>query len=221
LKNSEKTARPDLVLGMTQAEESMEFIKTESYIDAPSVPADVPRPSSTGSIFPVFVGLKACPVIIYMFGWIIIPWTVFQWVFTILAAAADFWFTKNVAGRLILGMRWSNKAGEDGESKWVFEYAHGEAVERTKKRKTFWICLYAATGVWGFFGFFCLIRLSFGWLFVCVIGFSLAGSNTWGFMKCDRSITREVGQGASALLTQSVLPFLASRAQGVLNPNTL
>jgi hypothetical protein len=201
-------------------EDQMDFIKTDGYAEAPAHVEPVPVKSQS-SIFPIFVGLKAAPLVIYMFGWIIIPWTVFQWVFTIIASAADFWFTKNVAGRLILGMRWSSKVNEEGESKWVFEYAQGDSVDRGAKRKTFWMFLYGATALWALFGFFCLIRLNFGWLFVCIIGICLAGSNTWGFMKCDRSISREVGQGASALLTGRVLPFLASRAQNVLNPNQL
>ena len=33
----------------------------------------------------------------------------------------DFWNTKNVAGRTLVGLRYWNQVDEDGESYWVFE----------------------------------------------------------------------------------------------------
>ena len=35
--------------------------------------------------------------------------------------AMDFWNTKNVAGRTLVGLRYWNQVDEDGESYWVFE----------------------------------------------------------------------------------------------------
>jgi len=35
--------------------------------------------------------------------------------------AADFWYTKNVAGRLLVGLRWWTKFKEDGTEEWIYE----------------------------------------------------------------------------------------------------
>lgn len=40
-----------------------------------------------------------------------------------LLLAADFWNTKNVAGRLLVGLRWWNETSPEGASIWVFETA--------------------------------------------------------------------------------------------------
>ena len=40
----------------------------------------------------------------------------------ILLGAADFWFTKNVTGRLLVGLRWWNQIKkETNQEVWIFE----------------------------------------------------------------------------------------------------
>ena len=39
----------------------------------------------------------------------------------IILGAADFWITKNVAGRRLVGLRWWNEVKEDGQEVWIFE----------------------------------------------------------------------------------------------------
>jgi hypothetical protein len=39
----------------------------------------------------------------------------------IITGAFDFWITKNVSGRLLVGLRWWNEIKEDGTEVWVFE----------------------------------------------------------------------------------------------------
>ena len=196
----------------------MDFIQTDQYADSSPPPpssATVVRPS--GTIFTFFIAFKAAPLFIYLFIWIICPWTIFQWVFTIVSSAIDFWFTKNVAGRLILGMRWSSRVNEHGESTWLFEHASNLPPEREGQRKSFWLILYSATAIWGLFSFFSLIKFNFGWLFISSISFMLALTNTWGFMKCDKSIKKDLQNGANGFLAGHVLPYLAQNAMNQQN----
>ena len=189
-------------------EEPMEFIRTENFSEATAQQPSVPTFKPSGTIFSVFLGLKAAQFVIYLFSWIFLPWTIFQWVLTIISSAIDFWFTKNVAGRLILGMRWSNRVDQDGESKWVFEFV-SEMPDTGGRRRTFWMALYGTVALWGIFAFFSFVRLKFGWFFVTGIGLALACSNAWGFMQCDKSIKGDT----SRVLTNRILPFFAGSAQ--------
>lgn len=42
-------------------------------------------------------------------------------VLVVVLLAADFWNTRNVAGRTLVGLRFWNQVDDDGESYWVFE----------------------------------------------------------------------------------------------------
>lgn len=39
----------------------------------------------------------------------------------IILSAADFWTTKNISGRILVGLRWWNEVKENGEEVWIFE----------------------------------------------------------------------------------------------------
>lgn len=39
----------------------------------------------------------------------------------IILGAVDFWITKNVAGRKLVGLRWWNEVKENGEEVWIYE----------------------------------------------------------------------------------------------------
>jgi hypothetical protein len=208
-------AEPDFADDRLDQSEPLDFINTDISADSPPpTPSPAVRPAST--VFSVFLFLKASQYVVYLFGWIFIPWTVLQWVFAIIAPAADFWFTKNIAGRLILGMRWSSKVNDDGNSQWVFEYVEGGLKERAGQRRTFWLLLWASACAWALFSFFSLVRLSFGWLFVAAIGLSLACSNALGFWHCDKTISRDMQQTASDFLSRNLLPFFRAQAANIL-----
>jgi hypothetical protein len=39
----------------------------------------------------------------------------------VIATAVDFWIVKNLAGRLLVGLRWWIDFNEEGEESWKFE----------------------------------------------------------------------------------------------------
>jgi hypothetical protein len=39
----------------------------------------------------------------------------------ILLGAMDFWVTKNISGRILVGLRWWNEVKDDGSEVWVYE----------------------------------------------------------------------------------------------------
>ena len=203
-------------------EEGIDFIQPTAFQENV---ADSPPPTAqnllgkrpTGKIFTTFFTLKVIPYFCYMFSGLIFSSTVFQWVLCIISSSIDFWFTKNVAGRLILGMRWTNVVNDDGTSTWKFEYAKIDMQDKATQRRYFWLILFASTGLWGLFTFFNVIRLSLGWVFVTGISLALSATNAWGFWKCDKSIKNEVQNGASSLFSSKVLPFLINTGQNIIN----
>lgn len=46
---------------------------------------------------------------------------VMSFIVCLLLLAVDFWVVKNISGRLLVGMRWSNEIKEDGSNEWKFE----------------------------------------------------------------------------------------------------
>jgi hypothetical protein len=194
--------------------DAIDFLSPETSADPPIRVSASVRPAST--IFSVFLFMKASQYVLYLFGWIFFPWTVLQWVLSLVASAADFWFTKNVAGRLVLGMRWSTKVNDDGNNQFVFEYVEGGVKERSGQRRTFWLLLWASVGVWALFAFFSLIRLNFGWLFVAGIGLTLACSNALGFWRCDKTISYDVQQTWSDFVSRNLVPFFRAQAANIL-----
>lgn len=63
---------------------------------------------------------KALAIGMYFFLWIKVPFVIGFIVITI-CVAVDFWTTKNVSGRLLVGLRWWNEVDDDGTSVWRFE----------------------------------------------------------------------------------------------------
>lgn len=45
-------------------------------------------------------------------------------IIVVISCSFDFWFVKNVSGRLLVGLRWWNEVKEDGSEVWIFESSH-------------------------------------------------------------------------------------------------
>ncbi len=102
---------------------------------------------------------------------------------TILFASADFWVTKNLSGRLLVGLRWWNEVKENGEEVWIFE-SKNEKKEATSDKSVFWICLYLTPIVWFIliiFNIFQPARFIIG--LICLI---FTGTNLYGYFKCSK-----------------------------------
>ena len=104
-------------------------------------------------------------------------------IFVVILNSLDFWFVKNVSGRILVGLRWWNEVKEDGSEVWRFESSH-EVKSRSIDTTIFWASLYIAPVFWGIFLFLELIGLKLMWFLACLIGFILTFANTFGYYKC-------------------------------------
>lgn len=103
----------------------------------------------------------------------------------VLALAFDFWFVKNVSGRLLVGLRWWNRVLDDGTSEWTFE------CSTTKKPNTFdkmifWGCLYLSPVIWVILGLL-LSSMQPTWLMLVGVAFFMSVANLAGYWKCLRN----------------------------------
>lgn len=79
-----------------------------------------------------------------------------QFVGTIILCAFDFWWTKNVSGRLMVGLRYWNEVDDDNKSEWRFECRDEAGMARVHptESRIFWYGLYLMPPAW----FFLLFR---------------------------------------------------------------
>lgn len=64
---------------------------------------------------------KVLALLAYIFGNLFSSGFVFLFVVCVLFLSFDFWTTKNISGRLLVGLRWWNEVKEDGSNVWIFE----------------------------------------------------------------------------------------------------
>ena len=157
-----------------------------------------PSPASEGGILSssshayvlVFhVGVKLVAVLSYMLMFFVLEGFVVAFMSTVVALAVDFWFTKNVSGRLLAGMRWWSYVREDGTSEWKFETL-GEAEMaqlNNLDKQVFWKSLYLFAAYWVLAAVFNLVTLDANNFVLCVIGATFATSNVLGYRKCAKA----------------------------------
>ena len=114
-----------------------------------------------------------------------------NFIFVVILNSLDFWFVKNVSGRILVGLRWWNEVKEDGSEEWKFESSH-EVRERSIDTTIFWMSLYIAPAFWAVFLFLELIGLKLMQFLACLIGFILTFSNTFGYYKYSNEQNKKV-----------------------------
>ncbi|CAD8161149.1 unnamed protein product [Paramecium octaurelia] len=95
--------------------------------------------------------IKGIALAVYLFGGLFIreAWTLPEIVIVI--GAVDFWVTKNITGRLLVGLRWWEEIDEaSGEQLWVFETRVNENQVSQVNSFIFWATLVLAILAWGF-----------------------------------------------------------------------
>ena len=111
----------------------------------------------------------------------------------ILLIAADFWYTKNISGRLLVGLRWWNNYDPNTqENIWTFE-SKNEIKEPNIDRKTFWFSLYGFAAIWLILFIWECIILNFTWAFLCLISLAISGTNVFGFFRCSKIQQKKAG----------------------------
>jgi hypothetical protein len=151
---------------------------------------------------------KGLALFMYLFGSVLFSSYVFIFVVCILLLAFDFWTVKNVAGRLLVGLRWWNRINDDGSSEWVFE-SHEDMTEIDPlDAQVFWLGLYGTPVVWTLLLLVALLKLNVQWALIVAVALVLSSANIVGYTKCKT----DAKQKMHALMSQGALGALSTSA---------
>ena len=141
----------------------------------------------------VTVTLKLLSILSFLFTSIFTSNEALVMTTVILFIAADFWYTKNISGRILVGLRWWNNYDKETQGNiWKFE-SKNEIKESNVDRKTFWISLYGFAALWVILFVWESIAFNFTWAFLCLISMVISGINVVGFFKCSKIQQKKAG----------------------------
>jgi hypothetical protein len=104
----------------------------------------------------------------------------------IILASADFYTTKNISGRILVGLRWWSEIDEDGEEDWIFESVDDNHTGNSADSFIFWTSLIVSSIVWFFIVIKDLLSFEPFWMSACIICFLMNSLNLWGYYKCKK-----------------------------------
>ncbi|GIQ88296.1 protein of unknown function DUF846, eukaryotic [Kipferlia bialata] len=169
------------------------------YADGPTA-TDAPAPqlkkAKTSNLsHPIailfYIGFRVLSILFYLIK--IGDSFVFTFSLTVIFLTCDFWNTKNVAGRLLVGLRWWNEANAEGVTVWKFE-----SVDKSNSKITispvdaqvFWWVLFITPALWAFFIISNVLPPT-SKLLIALIGFTLSGSNLLGYLRCRKDTKKQ------------------------------
>ena len=161
---------------------------------------DFIKKSSQPKIALITVSIKLLALFFFLFLNIFTSNEALVMIVVILLDAADFWYTKNISGRILVGLRWWNNYNQNTqENVWVFE-SKNEIKESNIDRKTFWFSLYGFAAIWLILFVWECILFNFIWAFLCLISLAIAGTNVYGFFRCSK-----IQQEKAVLITAMII----------------
>ncbi|KAF5336863.1 hypothetical protein D9611_003349 [Ephemerocybe angulata] len=129
---------------------------------------------------------KLAAILVYiLYGWFTDNY-VLSTVGVVILLAMDFWNSRNVAGRTLVGLRFWNQVDEDGESYWVFESRDPSRPANPIDSKMFWIALYVFPLLWAALLIVAILKLGFTSVPIVILALVFNVTNVIGFTYADR-----------------------------------
>lgn len=147
------------------------------------------------------VVFKLLAFLFYLFGGLFGQDFISTFVAVILLISMDFWVVKNVTGRLLAGLRWSNYIDDGGNSHWIFENKNAAANRASRDNLSsfqdeikgsgdtadssiFWTSLITAPILWVLLMIVSVFKLNIQWFMLVTLASVLSLSNLYGYIKC-------------------------------------
>lgn len=156
-----------------------------------------------------FIAFRLGAIVTYLLSELVLGLSAIDaFVLVIVVLAGGFWTTKNVSGRLLVGLRWWNEVREDGTSVWLFESREDNTAVNDTERQLFWIGIYGAPAVWTVLGLFSLLKTNMLYLLLSCIAVALTSANLVGYSRASKDQKAKIkalaGQGAGWFFNRSV-----------------
>ncbi|KAL3314377.1 Golgi apparatus membrane protein TVP23 A [Cichlidogyrus casuarinus] len=160
------------------------------------------KPSERRMVVVAHYIFRLAALFIYLFSTWFTSAFVVPFVLVTLCLAIDFWITKNISGRILVGLRWWNFIDKQGNSQWVFESRPISAnmnanspFTMTKRQlaeqhsianqaRLFWIGLAVSIVSWFIFILTALFSLKLKWALLSILAFCMNGANLYGYLRC-------------------------------------
>lgn len=147
------------------------------------------------------VVFKLLAFLFYLFGGLFGQDFISTFVSVILLISMDFWVVKNVTGRLLAGLRWSNYIDDGGNSHWIFENKNVSNDQASRDNLSsfqeeingntgsadssiFWTGLIIAPIIWVLLMIVSIFRLNVQWFMLVTLASVLSISNFYGYVRC-------------------------------------
>lgn len=130
-------------------------------------------------------------------------------ILVLILLSLDFWFTKNISGRILVGLRWSSQTDSNtGKVNWRFD-SHKPSVidtadpssltrrelviraDRLKFNRLFWVGLIGSSVFWFLFVLGAIFSFNLRWALVSIIGLGMSLVNLYGYVLCRMSNMNE------------------------------
>jgi len=147
---------------------------------------------------------KISALILYLCGIFLLQFVI-VFILVVILVAVDFWITKNVTGRKLVGLRWWNEVKDDGSSEWIFESLQAETSLESMESKIFWISLVVFPVLWFTFLVVQIFSLGWNWAILCFMGFILSAANVTGYIKCARDAKKRVAELATTFVVNNAM----------------
>ncbi|XP_067936248.1 uncharacterized Golgi apparatus membrane protein-like protein CG5021 [Watersipora subatra] len=149
---------------------------------------------------------KISAILVYLFCNIFSSSFVLTFIILIILLAADFWTTKNVSGRLLVGLRWWNYIDDEGKSHWKYESKEGKDLQTigAAESRMFWVSMFTNQLIWILYIFTSAFRLNLKWMVVVAIANILNGANLYGYIKCRAGAGKSLKDYASGVVSRQM-----------------
>ncbi|KAL1408844.1 Golgi apparatus membrane protein tvp23 [Vanrija albida] len=142
-------------------------------------------------------------------------------VLVVILLSLDFWNTRNIAGRTLVGLRYWNEVDDDGESSWVFESRDASHVANAIDSKMFWIALYSFPLGWVALLIFSILKFNVSFVPIVLLALVFNFSNVVGFTYADRDAQKRFQNASSNLFALGGLGGIGGQVLGGVVRNSV
>jgi hypothetical protein len=123
--------------------------------------------------------------------------------------AFDFWVTKNICGRLMVGLRWWNDVKEDGTNIWRYEAKKDMSTIGALDQQFFWLVIYIYPCIWILLTLFAVLFRNFEYLLLIIVAVTFGMVNVVGYTRCYKDVTtKNISSRVMGFVGQKYMEYL-------------